>query len=257
MSSFVGRDRELGALRDLRRRARLVTILGPGGVGKTRLTLHASHQAGADYPDGVMWCDLVSASPGEVATVLAARLGVQDRASESPADRLAAFFGDRRSLLVLDNCEHVVADAGRVVDTIIRRTPSVDVLATSRQPLGVDGEHRFRVGPLAVTGEGGAASPAVELFLDRARAVAPGFDPQGPAWTSTRELCRAVGGLPLAVEMAGACVTRVDVASLAARASATTSSCSMPAAPSLIATAAWRRSWSRPTACSTPTSGRS
>jgi predicted ATPase/DNA-binding SARP family transcriptional activator len=217
VSSFLGRHRDLQSVSDQLARARVVTIVGPGGVGKTRLALHAAHEARDDYPDGVWWCDLVSASPGEVTTVVAARLGVQERSGEAQVERLAAFLGNRRLLLVLDNCEHVVADACRFVDTIVRRGPALDVLATSRQPLGVDGEHQIRLGPLALPGGNDASSAAVELFLDRAQAVAPDFQPCGPAWSATVELCRKVGGLPLAIELAAASIARIDVGALADR----------------------------------------
>ncbi len=216
VTSFIGRERELQSVRELLRCARVVTIVGPAGSGKTRLALHAAHEAHADYREGVWWCDLAPASPGEVATVVATRLGVQERSGESEVDRLASFLGDRRVLLVLDNCEHVVADARELVDTVVRRGPALHVLATSTQPLGVDGEHQLRLGPLSLSG-GADASHAVELFLDRARAAAPGFDPHGPAWSATVEVCRHVGGLPLAIELAAACITRIDVGALALR----------------------------------------
>jgi predicted ATPase/DNA-binding SARP family transcriptional activator len=217
VSSFLGRRRDMQSVSDQLACARVVTIVGSGGVGKTRLALHAAHQARDAYPDGVWWCDLVSASPGEVITVVAARLGVQEREGEAHVVRLAGFLGNRRLLLVLDNCEHVVADVCRFVDTIVRCGPALDVLATSRQPLGVDGEHQIRLAPLALPRESDASSAAVELFLDRARAVAPGFQPQGEAWSATVELCRKVGGLPLAIELAAASISRIDVRALADR----------------------------------------
>ena len=216
VTSFVGRDDELDLLVRLLRRARLVSVLGPAGVGKTRLALHACHALRTEYEDGVWWCDLAQAAPGEVATVVAARLGVHDRAGVPLLDRIASVVGHRRALVVLDNCEHVLPEAGALVDALVRRGDGVVVLATSRGPLGVDGEHRVRLAPLPIA-EDGPPAPAVRLFLDRARAVDARFDPRGPSWSATVELCRRVGGLPLALELAAACVGRLDVAALTER----------------------------------------
>ncbi len=218
VSSFVGRERELEAVLDLVDRARIVTIVGPGGSGKTRLAIHAAHALRAGYPDGVWWCDLVATAPGEVATAVAARLGVQERPGEATAERLAAVIGERRVLLVLDNCEHVTDEARALVDGLVRPGPALDVLATSRQSLAVDGEHQLRLGPLACTDrDDDLPSPALTLFLERARAAAPGFEPRGDRRSAAVELCRKTGGLPLAIELAAACVGRIDLRTLADR----------------------------------------
>ncbi len=215
VSSFHGRGDELRSVVELLDRARAVTIVGTGGAGKTRLALHVVHELQRRYPDGVWWCDLLSAAPGETATTIAATLGLQDRAGQDALDRLSAYLADRRGLLVLDNCEHLAADAGRVVDALVRRGPGIRVLATSRQPLGVDGEHRLRLGPLPATSTVG--SPAVELFVDRARAAAPGFDATDDIRRTVAGLCDQLGGLPLAIELAAASITRIDVHTLAER----------------------------------------
>jgi predicted ATPase/DNA-binding SARP family transcriptional activator len=216
ISSFVGREHELAAACDLLGWARIVTITGPGGVGKTRLALHVAHQAASWYPDEA-WCDLASATPGEVATVVASRLGVQERSGQDQRERLAGFLADRRVLLVLDNCEHVVAAAAGLVDALVRRGRALGVLATSRQPLGVDGEHQLRLGPLALPADDRSSSAAVDLFVDRARAADPGFRPHGDARPAIIETCRRVGGLPLAIELAAACTARIDLRTLADR----------------------------------------
>ncbi len=219
VSSFVGRDRQLQQLVNLLRVARVVSLLGPAGVGKTRLALHACHEVRPDYADGVWWCDLAQAAPGEVTTIIATRLRVHERTGESLLERVATVVGHRRALVVLDNCEHVLAEVGALADALIRRGDGVDVLATSRGPIGIDGEHRMRLAPLPLPEDNGsgAGSPAVALFLDRARAAAAGFDPRGRAWSAMVELCRSVGGLPLALELAAVWVGRVDLDTLARR----------------------------------------
>ncbi len=212
VSSFHGRHDELRALADLLQHASIVTVAGPGGAGKTRLALHAAHQLQSGYPDGVWWCDLLSAAPGETATTIASHLGLQDRAGEDALDRLTAYLADRRVLLVLDNCEHVAADTGIVVDALVRRGRGVRVLATSRQPLGIDGEHRLRLGPLRATIDG--ESPAVDLFVDRARAAVPGVQVGDEFRRAVASLCDRLGGLPLAIELAAASMARIDLDTL-------------------------------------------
>ena len=216
ISTFRGRQDELRAIGDLLEVARVVTVVGPGGAGKTRLALHAAHDLETSYPDGVWWCDLLSTAPGDTAITISTRLGLQERAGQRQLERLTDYLARRRSLLVLDNCEHLHGDVGAVVDLLVRHT-DVDILATSRQPLGVDGEHRVRLGPLATDRSGTGAAPAVDLFVDRAKAVAPGLNVDGSFRARAAELCDAVGGLPLAIELAAGCVNRIDIDSLTER----------------------------------------
>ncbi len=217
VTSFVGRGRELEAIHGLLERARIVTVVGPGGVGKTRLVLHAAHADRTQQTDGIFWCDLASSGPGTVATVVASRIGVQERSGASPAARLADFLANRRCLVVLDNCEHVTVDVAALADTIVRRGPGTRVLATSRQPLGVDGEHLLRLDPLGGPARGEHAATDVELFLDHAQAAAPGFTVDVTNRSTVADICDRVGGLPLAIELAAACVTRMDLDTLCDR----------------------------------------
>ncbi len=217
VTTFVGRTAELAAVVELLDGGRIVTITGPGGVGKTRLALHAAHHIAHRYPAGVWWCDLVSASGLNVADVVAAGIGLQDRLGERMIERLAGYLGAGRVMLVLDNCEEVAADIGALVDALVPACPQLDVLATCRQPLGCDGERRLRLRPLAVDSAGDAASPALELFVDRAGAATPGLAVDGAARDRAVEVCRAVGGLPLAIELAAASSGRYELDALAAR----------------------------------------
>jgi predicted ATPase/DNA-binding SARP family transcriptional activator len=216
VTSFLGRRRELEEIHGLLERARIVTVVGPGGVGKTRLVLQAVHD-NTDHTDGIFWCDLASSNSDNVGVVVASRIGVQERSGGSPADWLADFLANRRCLVVLDNCEHVSDGAAALADTIARRGPGPRVLATSRQPLGVDGEHLLRLDPLGGPASGEDATADVQLFFDRALAAAPGFTADAANRSTVAELCGRLGGLPLAIELAAACVTRMDLDTLCDR----------------------------------------
>jgi DNA-binding SARP family transcriptional activator len=149
--SFVGRDAELARCAGLLDRHRSVTLVGAGGVGKTRLAVHVAAEIAGRYPDGVYLCELASVTdPHAVPQAVASALHVEHRADRSVLDRIVEFLRARRALLVLDNCEHVLAAAAAVVTAVLRGTPGTAVLATSRERLGVAGEHRVPVGPLGV-----------------------------------------------------------------------------------------------------------
>jgi predicted ATPase/DNA-binding SARP family transcriptional activator len=209
LTSFVGRDAELTGLAGQVRRHRLITLLGPGGVGKTRLALEAADAARdrppADtWPDGVWLAELApvrdEADVAEtVLTVLGAReplTWTADAGARDPLARLVEYCGRRRLLLVLDNCEHVVGAAARLADTVLAACPGVTVLATSREPLGVPGEAVRPVDPLP-------EAAALRLLAERGGSARPAFhvsdDPEACA-----EICRRLDGLPLAIELAAA-----------------------------------------------------
>ncbi|MDI1462929.1 BTAD domain-containing putative transcriptional regulator [Catellatospora sp. KI3] len=192
LTDLVGRRDELGTLTDQLERARLVTVTGTGGIGKTRLALHAAAQrADADGPWLVELAGL--AQPELVVAEIATALGV---AGAADATRLAAVLGTRRTLLVLDNCEHLVDAVRDTVATLLRRCPNLRVLTTSRESLGLTGEVVVELGPMR--GE------AAELFLSRARALLPGWAPTPADLARIGEICRELDGVPLAVELAAA-----------------------------------------------------
>lgn len=203
-NSFVGREVELAAVVDHFGTSRLLTLIGPGGIGKTRLAAHAAARLEDRYPDGVWLCELANVGADAVALAIASALQVERDADHSDAERIVQFLKVRRALLVVDNCEHVVRGAGRLITAVLVGAPEVDVLATSRRRLGVEGEHVLPVSPLPVAGGEEDDSPAVALFLDRAEAIRPGCTVDPSNRPAVRELCRRLGGLPLALELAAA-----------------------------------------------------
>ncbi|MBM7785214.1 BTAD domain-containing putative transcriptional regulator [Tenggerimyces flavus] len=208
LTTFVGRDAELERLADL---PRLVTLVGPGGTGKTRLAIEVARRDGRE----VCFADLAPLHDDDedqlAATVLAA-LGLREAgfqpAGVEPVRRLAAALDDNL-LLVLDNCEQVIAAAAGIVRTLLDECPDLHVIATSREPLGLTGETLLPLEPLA-------ADNAVRLFEDRAAAVRPGYAP-GQHHAEVAQLCAALDGLPLAIELAAARLREFDVHELATR----------------------------------------
>ena len=202
VTSFVGRDADLRGVVDLIGRARLVTLWGPGGVGKTRLALEVGAQVESDYPDGVHVCDLSVLAPGAaVARAVATAVGVQERSGRRLEGQIVDRLAGQRILVILDNCEHVLGGTAKLAQQLIQSTSGVDVLATSRERLGADGEHLWEVRPLAAAS---ADSPAVALFVDRAHAANPSFEASPRDLVTIADICRRLDGLPLAVELAAA-----------------------------------------------------
>jgi non-specific serine/threonine protein kinase len=209
-TSFVGRDRELEELRHTLAEARMLTLTGAGGCGKTRLALEAARHAQSDFPDGAWLTELAPVSEAAlVPGTVAASLGVREDPGRSFLDVLADSLSGMRLLLVLDNCEHVLDAAAELSDQLLRRCPEVRVLATSRQALGVEGERILSLLPLGLPpeeadAEAVARSEAGELFLDRARAVAPKIDINQANAGAVRSICQRLDGMPLAIELAAA-----------------------------------------------------
>jgi predicted ATPase/DNA-binding SARP family transcriptional activator len=199
-SPLIGRADVLAEIERLVEHVRLVTLIGPGGVGKTRLVIEACHLL-ADRFDNVVFCDLSMASSESVIDVVIEAVGIETRAGQEAGERLEAVLRHERCLLVLDNCEHVIDAAATVTERLLQLTDRLVVVATTRERLAVDGEHLLAVPPLELDGVG---SPAVALFLERANAVAPGFRADADTIEGVVALCRRLDGLPLAIELAAA-----------------------------------------------------
>ncbi|WUH97840.1 winged helix-turn-helix domain-containing protein [Spirillospora sp. NBC_00431] len=226
-TELIGRE---DAAREIRARIgtdRLVTLTGPGGVGKTRLAVEAAAGLVDAFGDGVWMAELAGSERStvpELAEVVTAILDIRDApgAPEAALDRLAAALGARRLLLVLDNCEHVIEQAAELAERLLRRVPGVRILATSREPLGLPGEVVWAVPPLEVPGAGddpaaASAASAVRLFAARAEAASRGFRLDDATAGPVGELCRRLDGIPLALELAATKVRTLGVEGLVAR----------------------------------------
>ena len=203
-TSLVGREVELIELAELVRAHRMVTLVGVGGVGKTRLAVQVAAELTGEFPDGVWLVELAPVrDPGMVPEAAATVLGVTPQAAVSVTASVAQALSGRRLLVVLDNCEHVVDAAAELVEMILVRAPTVNVLATSREGLRVGAEHLWPVPSLDV--RAGTASAAVKLFVERAQAVSPAFALVSEADASAvTEVCRRLDGIALAIELAAA-----------------------------------------------------
>ncbi|GGO82370.1 ATP-binding protein [Wenjunlia tyrosinilytica] len=219
LNRFIGRGPELAEVDALMRGARLVTLTGPGGVGKTRLALRAAAAAKDRFHDGVWLVDLsVLRDPELLGHAAAEALGLADRTTRTPREALAEHLAGLESLLVLDTCEHLVEACADLVAELLRRAPRLRVLATSRQPLRVCGEHSFTVPPLPVAQDcGRPVADAVELFVERARAVVPGLTVNDRERARIAELCRRLDGIPLALELAAGRMRALSVEQLLER----------------------------------------
>jgi predicted ATPase/DNA-binding CsgD family transcriptional regulator len=224
VTGFVGRERELASLGQLLGTARLVTVTGTGGVGKTRLALRAAANASrADgvYADGVYLAELSGLRDPELLPhTVATCLGLPEQDARSRLDAVLDYLRDRDMLLILDTCEHLVDACAMLADVLLRATTSVTVLATSRQPLDVPGEHTMSLEPLPVPDPDSAQAghgDAVELFVQRATAVQPGFAVTAANRREVIGLCRRLDGVPLALELATMRLRALSLSQLASR----------------------------------------
>ncbi len=217
LSSFVGRGAELEELSESVRSSRLVTLIGPGGVGKTRLAVEAAATLRQEHRDGAWLVEFASVTePDGVPPAVAGALGaavaglVGPPSPASTVELIVRYLAGRSLLVVFDNCEHVIDQTAALAETLAGTVPGLRLIATSREPLGVPGEVLVPVGPLT-------RPAAVELFVDRARAVRPGFTADGDTRPVIDDICRRLDGLPLAVELAAARVRSLTLATLADR----------------------------------------
>lgn len=200
-TGLIGRSDALREISSLLNGARLVTLLGMGGMGKTSLSVEAARLGAHDFPDGAWFVDLGAVADGSaVGLAVAGVFGVAQQSGKSIEESLVEALRGRRMLIVLDNCEHVTRDAAALADAVLSACPKISIIATSRELLSVNGEKVLRVEPLGVSG---GQSPAVQLFEERAGAVSPGFDPARHQ-EDVRAICEALDGIPLAIELAAA-----------------------------------------------------
>ena len=210
LTDFVGRQREISDIQRLLATTRLLTLIGPGGVGKTRLALRTAARAKAEYPNGVHVAELAATTHADlVGHAVAFRLGITQEQHRSVSDSLVDALRLKTMLLVLDNCEHLVQACAELVHTLLRGCPGLRILATSREPLGVESETIWSVPPMALAAsdaplQAQTESDAVRLFLDRVRAVRPDFVLDERTASAVLGICRALEGMPLALELAAA-----------------------------------------------------
>jgi predicted ATPase/class 3 adenylate cyclase len=225
VNSFVGRDRDMAQVRAMLARARLLTLLGMGGLGKSRLSVQVAAAVLDEYPDGVWFVELAALSdPRSVPQAVASTLGVKEAPGASVLQAVVDYAGDKCLLLVLDNCEHVVQACAELARALLQAAPAVRVLASSRDGLRIAGETVLQVAPLQAPAAGAAtsidalqASDAVRLFVDRASAAQPGFQLTDKVAPAVAEICRRLDGIPLAIELAAARMRAMSAEQIAQR----------------------------------------
>jgi predicted ATPase/class 3 adenylate cyclase len=233
LTSFVGRERELGELQALARAHRLVTVIGTGGTGKTRLMLQATADLVGEHQDGVWLVELAPISDPELIVQAVARgLGIREEPGRPVIETVRDYLRTKSMVVLLDNCEHLIGSVAELAEQLLATSPGVSLIATSREALGVTGEHVYQVPSLGLPdgagepGEHGAedllladvlASEAVRLFVDRATAVLPSFALTPADAPAVVEICRRLDGIPLAIELAAARTPLLSVQEIALR----------------------------------------
>lgn len=203
LTSFVGRRRELSDVIELIAENRLVTLTGVGGVGKTRLAMQAAAESLDNYQDGAFLVELAAIEdPALVMRTVAESIGVNEQPTRPLLETMLDHLAERELLIILDNCEHVINDAAKLCDQMLRSAPAVHVIATSREGLAIGGERLWQVPSLRTTD--GAISDAVQLFAERARMVRPGFVLDSSTEEAVAKICDRLDGIPLAIELATA-----------------------------------------------------
>jgi predicted ATPase/DNA-binding CsgD family transcriptional regulator len=205
-TSFIGRRRELAELRRKLGAARVISLVGPGGVGKTRLALRAASDLARGFPGGAWLVELADVrDPSLVGNAVMAALDLRDQAAAEPRALLRSYLADKELLLVLDNCEHLLEAAAGIVNEVVRAAPGVRMIATSREPLAVAGEHVLPIPPLELPAVDDGAlrqNEAVMLFVERAAAASGAFELTSANLAAVADVCRRLDGLPLAIELA-------------------------------------------------------
>ncbi|WP_280438223.1 BTAD domain-containing putative transcriptional regulator [Nocardia carnea] len=228
LTEYVGKFADIAAVRDLIAGHRLTTLTGPGGSGKTRLAVETAQTLLEDLPDGAWLVELASVgTSGDVAQSALAAIGLRDALlgnalNTEPVDRLIAAVRDRETLLILDNCEHVIESVAAFAHRVLGECPRLRILATSREPLGITGEALWQVEPLALPAADAApeaieSSPAVRLLRDRAHAVRKDLTADPRTLATMARVCRALDGIPLAIELAAARLRTISLDQLAER----------------------------------------
>jgi predicted ATPase/DNA-binding CsgD family transcriptional regulator len=225
LTSFIGREIELAELKRLLGERRLITLTGAGGSGKTRLALELCASLATQYIGGVFIVELAPLSKAELVVETIRRvLGVEGNPNQPPLETLAVFLRNRRSLLVLDNCEHLLDECARIASMLLGACPDLQILATSREPLGITGECLFRVPLLSLPGPGFLSDPerlskfeSVQLFVDRARLTDPVFTITQSNAEAVAQVCIHLDGIPLAIELAAASLRVLTISQLASR----------------------------------------
>jgi len=223
LTSFIGRERALDDVRKRVRESRMVTLTGSGGTGKTRLMLETARELVDAFPDGVWLIELAALTvPAQMAQAIAAALGARAEGDVPALTLVADALGGKRSLLLLDNCEHLIDEAARIAQSLLRALPGLHILATSREALGVEGESVYRVQSLTLPAADANAvasmqSESICLFVERAQAVNPGFSVTARNIEAVTDICRRLDGIPLAIELAAARLNALSVEELGAR----------------------------------------
>jgi predicted ATPase/DNA-binding CsgD family transcriptional regulator len=219
VTGFIGRRAELARIAALLDSARLITVTGPAGIGKTRVALRAAAHAVGNYRDGACLVELSGLrDPGHLGAVVAGCLGLPEPDPRVPDEAVFSYLRDRRMLLILDTCEHLIDACAAFAEGVLREAPGVTLLTTSSQPLDVLGEHTCLVPPLPVPAAPAAGSAdAVELFAERAAAAVPGFRVTAANRGDVIQLCQRLDGIPLAIELAAVRLRALPLPELAKR----------------------------------------
>ncbi|MCB0236958.1 MAG: AAA family ATPase, partial [Anaerolineae bacterium] len=223
LTGFVGREAELASVKQLLTQTRLLTLLGPGGTGKTRLSLQAAADLVDQFPDGVWFVELAPLTdPDRIVERVAATLNVQEQPGRPLLDTLTNYLRRKELLLLLDNAEHLVRPSAELVEHLLMNCPAVKILVTSREALFISGETTLQIPSLSLPGKGMstpdavAGSEAVQLFIARAQAVRPDFVLTADNAPALAKVVRRLDGIPLALELAAARLRMMSVEQIAA-----------------------------------------